>query len=911
MITAHGRSVLLAASAILCCSVLLFAPGTASAALGIGPVINSPLGGYWYEGAVTPPHDGVGSISCVSTGFCLAVDDDGNYTTYDGSNWTVPVAFDSSGSPLGVSCVSSTFCMATDLNGNVFVYNGSTWSAADSVDPGVRLNVISCASTNFCVATDEDNAFVYDGSWGGAVQLIPTADEQTDYLLALSCAPGSSFCIATDDSGNAYLYSGSWSGASTVETGVAIVSVSCLSTTSCMAGNSEGDVLTYDGTSWSLPSSTVADSSSPLTVSCASSTLCAAAAGAYVAVFDGTSWGTPAQLPDESGLGGVTCAGTFCVASSSGLVWIYSGSSWGSSVAVDFGGATDSVSCPVGGWCMAAEPGGEIVELNGDTWQRAVEVAPGDDNADLFVSCASPSFCAAVDGAGNAFIFDGTSWSAPTAVDSNTTQSLDAVSCVSADFCAAVDGQGNAFTYNGSTWSEQAAIVPMTDHLSSVSCISADYCVALDGNASSVLVFNGTTWGSAIQDSTGRIQMSQISCATTSFCVVVGSDADGGVAVTFDGSAWSAPTVLNRNFGATTISCPETDYCIAGDNAWVYNFNGTSWGATVQLEASDSVTSLSCTSARFCVAGDSVSNAFVYLKSVTTMTVTVAAPAVRQSVQVDVQVAGPSTRSGVLPPAGRVTIRGGNSECQATLSVTDGVGTGSCSMAWPDPGSVSVQAEYAGNGLVPLSLSAVTTIVVGPQSSTTTVSLPAGLTFGHEQSEAVHVTVDPRYGGAVSGKLVVSSGAISLCTLTLTKATGMCDFAPEALLPGRHGVVATYEGDSSITKSVSAAEFVTVSRASSTATLKLSAASVRRGHEELERFDATVRPQFSGVATGHVLVVSGSRVLCTVTLSRGDGSCSPSADALPAGTYDIVARYAGSVDFAASSSRGRKLTVTK
>jgi hypothetical protein len=101
----------------------------------------------------------------------------------------------------------------------------------------------------------------------------------------------------------------------------------------------------------------------------------------------------------------------------------------------------------------------------------------------------------------------------------------------------------------------------------------------------------------------------------------------------------------------------------------------------------------------------------------------------------------------------------------------------------------------------------------------------------------------------------------------------------------------------------------TGARASSSISLSLSKSTVTFGSEQLEHFSVTVSPQTTGVPSGKVAIRSGAVALCTVTLSAGKGSCSPSAKALHAGTHTITAAYAGDKNFNPSASRSKVLTV--
>jgi Bacterial Ig-like domain (group 3) len=98
----------------------------------------------------------------------------------------------------------------------------------------------------------------------------------------------------------------------------------------------------------------------------------------------------------------------------------------------------------------------------------------------------------------------------------------------------------------------------------------------------------------------------------------------------------------------------------------------------------------------------------------------------------------------------------------------------------------------------------------------------------------------------------------------------------------------------------------------SVTTLSLSNSRATYGHEHTLVFSVTVSAASagSGMPTGSVVVVSGTRILCSVHLSSGMGHCSPAATALgPHGTFVLVAQYAGDTTFSPSSSTLKTLTI--
>jgi hypothetical protein len=85
------------------------------------------------------------------------------------------------------------------------------------------------------------------------------------------------------------------------------------------------------------------------------------------------------------------------------------------------------------------------------------------------------------------------------------------------------------------------------------------------------------------------------------------------------------------------------------------------------------------------------------------------------------------------------------------------------------------------------------------------------------------------------------------------------------------------------------------------------------GSEQFQIFHVTVKSAALGLGqapTGTVAVRSGSTTLCTIVLSAGRGSCSPSPSALPAGFYGVRGYYSGTTTLSASVSNTRTLKVS-
>ena len=155
-----------------------------------------------------------------------------------------------------------------------------------------------------------------------------------------------------------------------------------------------------------------------------------------------------------------------------------------------------------------------------------------------------------------------------------------------------------------------------------------------------------------------------------------------------------------------------------------------------------------------------------------------------------------------------------------------------------------------------------------------------------------------------TGTVTVSDGTRS-CHAPLSgsngTATGSCQITEQS--PGTYSFTASFPGDPRLDSSHGSAVRVAVAKAKSRTSLKLSAVSVVYGNEKTLKLTVTAAPQFTGTPGGVVTITAGQATLCTVTLSGGTGSCSPSsATVLNAGRATLTASYTGSADFLPSSA---------
>jgi hypothetical protein len=273
------------------------------------------------------------SVSCSSATFCVAVGESAGGSayalyalTYNGTSWSPPTNIDSGGGSSSVSCSSPTFCAAVH-NGDALTYNGTSWTATNigghpsTTRIGIGLNSVSCPSATFCAAVggyNNGDVFIYNGtswtkSWTG-----PTNIAINSSLTSVSC-PSATFCVAVDAYGNAMTYNGtSWSAPTSIPGGYGgnSNSLSCASATFCVDVGGRSGTITYNGTSWSTSTS----ASTAEDVSCPSATFCGGVSVGDALTYNGTSWSAPTKIvlgaiTANGPLSSVSCPSTtFCVA---------------------------------------------------------------------------------------------------------------------------------------------------------------------------------------------------------------------------------------------------------------------------------------------------------------------------------------------------------------------------------------------------------------------------------------------------------------------------------------------------------------------------------------------------------------------------------------------------------------------
>jgi hypothetical protein len=498
----------------------------------------TPIDYYYYNGVWTFDTVNLGptdanafsSVSCTSTNVCLASDVGGNVTTFTLAT-SPTITFTHSTVQINpttkgfiadsISCVSSVSCVVGSGSNQVSTLTGTTWTTVSPFPVGALGVQVSCTATT-CFANDS-NAQAVSSPVPFSTWSTPGTFSSPSQINGLSCyslAVGAA-CQAIDFNGYSITISlgvkgvPSYAPATTVfDPPHTLNSVSCASTTYCIAVDSAGEAMTYRGGAWSTPKVITTE---PLG---AREIRCGASAHPYTKLL---------------------CAGIF---GDYGAFDLHSSASaW--TPLTNTVGITYAISCSNS--CEYLSPEGRSSGLVGGYLPKIPTSAIATD-----VSCpAGQSNCIAIDSSGNSYVSRGAQWYLGPRVQTSTSQLLWALSCTSMSFCVAIDLSGHAYTYNGTRWSSVAKISPLG--LYAVSCGATYFCVASDLFGGSY-IFNGSKWLKSTVSS-GRGALHGLSCASASSCVAVDASHAYRLAISTDKTkiSFARATPAQSEVGRTVV----------------------------------------------------------------------------------------------------------------------------------------------------------------------------------------------------------------------------------------------------------------------------------------------------------------------------------------------------------------------
>jgi hypothetical protein len=358
----------------------LFAGGGGSGAASTSPATVSASNWTTMPNTNTTPSatNGMASVSCVTSSWCMAVGNAGEVDTdaantelWDGTTWsplTSPAVPSETDIYLdGVSCVTTSFCVAVgsvDTTSNaplIEQWNGTAWSVVQSSPSSSTFSLlsgVSCTSASFCMAVGWTGANGGSGlveQWNGSTWTPTSIAPQFNNnirLFSVSCTTPS-FCMAAGDtilsgSTNSVPFTAFWNGTQWngtyppmnlgTTTNYFLFGVSCAGTAFCTAVG-ESDVTaqpsalyaqTWAGdetgsqSAWTVVSGLPSVSGASLdSISCFSATSCTAVGGGantLATTWDGQAWTqqttpTGPSTSTESALFGVHCLTNWsCVA---------------------------------------------------------------------------------------------------------------------------------------------------------------------------------------------------------------------------------------------------------------------------------------------------------------------------------------------------------------------------------------------------------------------------------------------------------------------------------------------------------------------------------------------------------------------------------------------------------------------
>jgi hypothetical protein len=318
-----------------------------------------------------------------------------------------------------------------------------------------------------------------------------------------------------------------------------------------------------------------------------------------------------------------------------------------------------------------------------------------------------------------------------------------------------------------------------------------------------------------------------------------------------------------------------------------------------------------------------------------------------QSVSFAVKVT-PTTATGsvslVASPTGNPQLGIGSFTENTTVTLGTGGTVNISTNELPGGTAYPVVAEYSGDGVFAPGTSAAITVTVTPEASKTAVNL---VTFDSNGNIVSHAASTAAYGSPYIVQIAVSDSSGNQCvtavvacptgTVALTdggaalkdfsgsntvklNSQGIAEDQPVQLAAGTHGLVAVYSGDNSFTTSTSPATAISITPASTTATITSSANSVPIG--QTVTLTANIGTSSSGAGpTGTVTFKSGSTTLGTGTVSGtaavltgsgapASGTASATVSFPTAGAQSITAVYSGDSNYTGITSAAITVTAT-
>ncbi len=255
------------------------------------------------SGPVTTPI--MPAIACTGGPLCVIVDGTDHQSTGNGTDWSAPSPLPL-GAPLPASpgdpgpghpgsrtaavvCPSPELCAVVDNTGHAIVDREGSWQAASSFgtpappQPSVALYQqgpigLSCPSASSCTAVVGNAVLDWDGSAWMKEAAPWTAGPVAPTGAAVACLATGLCGIVSGTSLTVRTGAQPWSSPEVIDAAGGLDSISCPTSTFCMAADQRGGVLQWNGGSWSAPVQLLPQASEytgdPTTVACSSPQFC-------------------------------------------------------------------------------------------------------------------------------------------------------------------------------------------------------------------------------------------------------------------------------------------------------------------------------------------------------------------------------------------------------------------------------------------------------------------------------------------------------------------------------------------------------------------------------------------------------------------------------------------------------------
>jgi hypothetical protein len=223
------------------------------------------------------------------------------------------------------------------------------------------------------------------------------------------------------------------------------------------------------------------------------------------------------------------------------------------------------------------------------------------------------------------------------------------------------------------------------------------------------------------------------------------------------------------------------------------------------------------------------------------------------------------------------------------------------------PGTHMVSASYAGNATNVAGKSNVVNVVV-QQATTSTTLTSSNPTAIVGTAVTFTATVASANGPTPTGTVQFTDGGVALGTGPVGS-NGQATFTTSSLTPGTHSIAAVYEGNPDDATSTSVAISEVIEQIDTTTLLGAAPNPASAG--VTVNLTATVALVGTGPVglKGKVTFSDGSTLLGSATLN-GSGQATLGVSTLTAGPHSITAAYAGSKDYAESTSAAVNVVIT-